>query len=117
MNIRPVTEADHDTVRALVDSYNEEFWRRPFPVFPLPDEWLREGRLLLAELEGEVVGLARGELRHGLGRVSLVYVPANRRRSGIGTALLRGSAERRCTERCPRDNGARSQRLKPPHGE
>ena len=89
MNIRTATEADHDTVRALVDSYNEEFWRRPFPVFPLPDEWLREGRLLVAELEGEVVGLARGELRHGLGRVSLVYVPANRRRSGIGTALLR----------------------------
>jgi ribosomal protein S18 acetylase RimI-like enzyme len=89
MNIRTATEGDHDVVRALVDSYNQEFWRRPFPAAPIPDDWLREGRLLLAEEGGDVVGLARGELRQGLGRVSLVYVDAKRRRSGIGTALLR----------------------------
>lgn len=89
MNIRPATEADHTTVRALVERYDEEFWRRPFPPVPLPDEWLREGRLVVAEDGGEVVGVARGELRHGLGRVSLVYVVADRRRAGIGSALLR----------------------------
>ena len=89
MNVRPATESDRETVRSFVERYNDEFWRRPFPPSPLPDEWLDEGRLLVAESEGELVGVARGELRRGLGRVSLVYVIADRRRSGIGTALLR----------------------------
>lgn len=89
MNIRAATEADRATVRALVESYNEEFWRRPFPPAPLPDEWLGEGRLIVAATDGEIVGVARGELRHGLGRVSLVFVVADQRRRGIGKALLR----------------------------
>jgi ribosomal protein S18 acetylase RimI-like enzyme len=89
VNVRPANEADHGTIRAFVDSYNTEFWRRPFPPVPLPDEWLEEGHVVVAESDGEIVGVARGELRQGLGRVSLVYVLADQRRSGIGTALLR----------------------------
>lgn len=89
MNIRQATEADYTAVRSFVERYNDEFWQRPFPPPPLPDEWLREGRLLVAESDDDIVGMARGELRQGLGRVNLVYVIGDRRRQGIASALLR----------------------------
>lgn len=89
MNIREATEADLDAVRGFVQAYNDEFWRRPFPPPPLPDEWLLEGHLLVADSDGEIVGTARGEIRQGLGRISLVYVVPDRRQTGIGGALLR----------------------------
>jgi len=36
--VREATEADFPAVRDLVAAYDDEFWRRPFPPQPLPDE-------------------------------------------------------------------------------
>lgn len=89
MTIREATEADFPVLHSLVEGYQEELWRRPFPPPPLPDEWLREGHLLVAEVDGQIAGMARGELRHGLGHVSFVYLVPELRRRGLGGALLR----------------------------
>ena len=89
MTIREATRDEWPALRGLVESYVEELWRRPFPPSPVPDEWLSDGHVLVAERDGEVVGMARGELRHGLGHVSFVYVSPEARRSGLGKALLR----------------------------
>ena len=88
MIVREATEADFPAVRDLVAAYDDEFWRRPFPPQPLPDEWLRDGRLLVAERDGKVAGVARGDLRHGLGRISFVYLLPEHRRHGLGSALV-----------------------------
>jgi ribosomal protein S18 acetylase RimI-like enzyme len=89
VTIREATEADFPVLRSLVESYQEELWRRPFPPPPLPDEWLREGHLLVAEVDGQIAGMARGELRRGLGHVSFLYLVPEHRRRGLGSALLR----------------------------
>jgi ribosomal protein S18 acetylase RimI-like enzyme len=87
--VREATEADFPALRELVAAYQDELWRRPFPPPTLPDEWLTEGRVLVAERDGRVAGMARGELRHGLGRVSFVYLLPEHRRQGLGSALMR----------------------------
>ena len=89
MIIREATEADFPTCRELVAAYQDELWRRPFPPPPLPDEWLTDGRVLIAELEGRIAGMARGEVRRGLGRISFVYLLPEHRRQGLGGALVR----------------------------
>lgn len=89
MIVREATEADFPAVRDLVAAYDDEFWRRPFPPHPLPDEWLTDGRLLVAERDGKVAGVARGDLRHGIGRISFVYLLPEHRRHGLGSALVR----------------------------
>lgn len=89
MIVREATEADFPAVRDLVAAYDDEFWRRPFPPQPLPDEWLTDGRLLIGERDGKVAGVARGDLRHGLGRISFVYLLPEHRRHGLGSALVR----------------------------
>ncbi len=89
MIVREATEADFPAVRDLVAAYDDEFWRRPFPPQPLPDEWLTDGRLLVAERDGKVAGVARGDLRYGLGRISFVYLLPEHRRHGLGSALVR----------------------------
>lgn len=89
MIVREATEADFLAVRDLVAAYDDEFSRRPFPPHPLPDEWLTDGRLLVAERDGKVAGVARGDLRHGLGRISFVYLLPEHRRHGLGSALVR----------------------------
>jgi ribosomal protein S18 acetylase RimI-like enzyme len=87
--IREATEADFPTLRALVAAYQDELWRRPFPPPDLPDEWLTEGHVLVAERDGKVAGMARGELRYGVGRVSFIYLLPEHRRHGLGSALVR----------------------------
>jgi ribosomal protein S18 acetylase RimI-like enzyme len=89
MTIREATEADQPVVRQFVEAYQEEFWKRPYPAPPLPDEWLREGRILLVERDGQIEGMAKGELRHGVGHVTLVYLRPQARSQGMGKALLR----------------------------
>lgn len=89
MTIREATEADAAAVRELVEAYQEEFWERPYPAPEVPDSWVREGRILLVENDGEIEGMAKGELRHGGGHVSLVYLRPQLRRQGLGKALLR----------------------------
>jgi N6-L-threonylcarbamoyladenine synthase/ribosomal-protein-alanine N-acetyltransferase len=89
MIIREATEADFPALRELVAAYQNEFWRRPFPPPALQDEWLTDGRVLVVERDGRIAGMARGELRHGLGRVSFVYLLPEHRRHGLGRALVR----------------------------
>jgi ribosomal protein S18 acetylase RimI-like enzyme len=88
VNIREATEADFPALRELVAAYQDELWRRPFPPPALPDEWLTEGRVLVAERDGRIAGMARGDMRHGLGRVSFVYLRPEDRRHGLGSALV-----------------------------
>ena len=89
MTIREATDADIPALEEMIASYQDELWARPYPPPPLPDSYLREGRILVAELEGELVGMAKGELREGIGHVSLVYLRPEARAQGYGKALLR----------------------------
>lgn len=89
MKVRQATEADIPAMEELVVGYQDEHWARPFPPPPLPDSYLREGRLLVAELDGRIVGMAKGELENGLGHVTFVYVRPEGRGQGGGKELLR----------------------------
>ena len=89
MTIREPTEGELPTLEELVAAYLDEHWTRPFPPPPLSDSYLREGRVVVAEADGEVVGMAKGELRAGLGHVSLVYVRPEARGQGAGKELVR----------------------------
>jgi ribosomal protein S18 acetylase RimI-like enzyme len=87
MNIRPATGADRSALEELVHAYLDEHWARPYPP-PPPGPYLDEGQLVVAEVDGEVVGMAKGELREGLGHVSLVYLRPESRGQGGGRDLL-----------------------------
>lgn len=89
MTVREATAAERPTLRAFFAAYVEELWRRPFPAGPPPEEFVTEGHILVAEHDGEIAGMARGELRHGLGHVNFIYVRPQDRRAGLGKALLR----------------------------
>ncbi len=89
MTIREATESDIPAMEELVSAYLDEHWARPYPPPPLPDAYLREGRIVVAQSEGEIVGLAKGELRDGLGHVSLVYLRPEARGQDGGKELLR----------------------------
>ncbi|MEP6909283.1 MAG: GNAT family N-acetyltransferase [Actinomycetota bacterium] len=92
MTIREAHEADFPTIEELVTAYLDEHWTRPFPPPPLPDTYLRDGRVVVAEADGEVVGMAKGELREGVAHVSLVYVRPEARGQGGGKDLVRDLA-------------------------
>lgn len=87
MNIRPATDADRPVLEELVSAYLDEHWARPYPA-PPAGPYIDEGQLVVADLDGEVVGLAKGELREGLGHVSLVYLRPEARGKGGGRDLL-----------------------------
>jgi ribosomal protein S18 acetylase RimI-like enzyme len=89
VTIREASDADFPTVHEFVELYQQEFWARPYPPPALPDEWLRDGRILLLERDGHLDGMAKGELRHGVGHVTFVYLRPEARRQGLGKALLR----------------------------
>jgi len=88
MNVREATQADHPALEELVAAYLDEHWARPHPA-PPPGPYLREGHIVVAESGGEIVGMAKGELRDGLGHVSLVYLQREARGQGGGNELLR----------------------------
>lgn len=89
MTIREAIEADIPAMEELIASCQDELWARPFAPPPLPGSYLREGRILVAELEGQVIGMAKGELRQGLGHVVFIYLRPEARGQGNGKALLR----------------------------
>ena len=91
MNIRPATDADRPVLEELVSAYLDEHWARPYPA-PPPGPYLDEGTIVVAEADGELVGIAKGELRNGLGHVSLVYLAPEARGQGGGRDLLRDLA-------------------------
>src|SRR6266508_2683819 len=85
--IREATEADLPVMEEFVAAYQDDFWARPFPP-PSIGDYVREGRLLVAELDGQVVGMAKGEIRHGLGHISFLYLRPEARGQGGGKALV-----------------------------
>ena len=92
MTIREATEADRPVLQELVAAYLDEHWARPYPPPELPDSYLTEGRIVVAEVDGAIVGMAKGELRSGLGHVSLVYLRPEARGKGGGKKLVRDLA-------------------------
>jgi len=89
VTIREATEADLPVMEELLAAYQDEFWARPYPPPAIPDSYLREGHLLVAELDGQAVGMAKGEIRHGLGHISFVYLRPEARGQGGGKELVR----------------------------
>jgi ribosomal protein S18 acetylase RimI-like enzyme len=88
MNIREASASDLPLLEEFVNAYLDEHWARPYPP-PPPGPYLQEGRIVVAEAEGEVVGMAKGELRDGLGHVSFVYLKPEARGRGGGNDLVR----------------------------
>jgi GNAT superfamily N-acetyltransferase len=88
VNIREATKADHAELEELVAAYLDEHWSRPYAP-PPPGPYLESGRIVVAEEDGEIVGLAKAEERDGLGHVSLVYLKPEARGKGGGQMLLR----------------------------
>ncbi len=94
MTIRPATEADLETLRALWAEFTEEVPEPPF----LEESWeeegiekhVREGTVLLAEEDGSVIGFADAEVHSArLGWLHTLYVRPEARRRGVTKALLR----------------------------
>jgi [ribosomal protein S18]-alanine N-acetyltransferase len=88
VTVREATEADRPLLEELVGAYLDEHWARPYPA-PPPGPYLEQGRIVVAEADGAIVGLAKGELRDGLGHVSLVYLRPEARGQGGGNDLVR----------------------------
>lgn len=88
MNVREATQADLPALEELVAAYLDEHWARPYPA-PPPGPYLSEGHIVVAEADGEIVGMAKGEQRDGLGHVSLVYLKPDARGLGGGNDLVR----------------------------
>jgi [ribosomal protein S18]-alanine N-acetyltransferase len=88
MTVREATEADFPILEEFVLAYLDEHWARPYPP-PPPGPYLQNGRIIVAETDGEVVGMAKGVLRDGLGHVSFVYLKPEARGRGGGNDLVR----------------------------
>lgn len=88
MTVREATEADTPELEEFVAAYLDEYWARPYPPPPV-SPYLSEGRIVVAEVDGEIVGMAKGELRDGLGHVSFVYLRPEARGRGGGRDLVR----------------------------
>ena len=88
MNIREATAADRAELEELVGAYLDEHWARPYAP-PPPGPYLDHGRIVVAEEADEIVGVAKGEERDGLGHVSLVYLKPEARGKGGGKKLIR----------------------------
>jgi GNAT superfamily N-acetyltransferase len=88
VNIREATAADRAELEELVGAYLDEYWARPYAP-PPPGPYLDHGRIVVAEEADEIVGVAKGEERDGLGHVSLVYLKPEARGKGGGKELIR----------------------------
>ena len=88
MNVREATGADRPLLEELVGAYLDEHWARPYAP-PPPGPYLDAGRIVVAEQDGKIVGMAKGEERDGLGHVSLVYLVPEARGKGGGEELVR----------------------------
>jgi GNAT superfamily N-acetyltransferase len=87
VNIREATDADRAALEELVAAYLDEHWSRPYAP-PPPGPFLDHGRIVVAEENGEILGVAKGEERDGVGHVSLVYLKPEERGKGGGNELL-----------------------------
>jgi ribosomal protein S18 acetylase RimI-like enzyme len=88
MTIRDATPADDGAIAAFMEALFDELWQRPFPRFAFDPADLRDKITLLAE-DGEPVGCAFGQIHpHGVAHLNVIYVVPERRRGGVGKALL-----------------------------
>ena len=88
MTVRKATGADRPVLEELVAAYLDEHWARPYAP-PPPGPYLDDGHIVVAEDDGEIVGMAKAEERDGLGHVSLVYLKPEARGRGGGNELVR----------------------------
>jgi ribosomal protein S18 acetylase RimI-like enzyme len=100
VSIRLATEADHDSLRALWQAFEDElvgaeWWHEPWEeAWESLREQRRDGCVLAAELDGAVVGYAAARLRDPrIAHLADIYVAPRARRCGIGRALIRGVTE------------------------
>jgi GNAT superfamily N-acetyltransferase len=93
MTIREATGAEHAAVMELIEAYENELWRRPFPPRP-PDPGTLAGKLVLVAEDDGVVGAAFGDVAvpDWPAHLNFVYVEPGRRGEGIGRELVRAFA-------------------------
>lgn len=97
MTIREATRSDLPAIRALVEAYDDEIWRRPYPPGSWKDEYLDGWQVFVADEDegGGLSGVAAGSIDpHGVGSVHFVYVRSVVRGRGFAKALLRTLVER-----------------------
>jgi GNAT superfamily N-acetyltransferase len=93
VNIREAGAGDWPVIRELVETCVDELWQRPFPPPPVDEGWAAK-LMLVAEDDGELVGVALGEPAGAMpAHLSLVYVKPELRRRGIARELVRRFAE------------------------
>jgi GNAT superfamily N-acetyltransferase len=86
--LRNATRQDLGSIREFLRAYVEEFWNRPFPRPQFNPDYLTNGKVIVAEEGGEVIGMAKGVLDRGCGHVSFIYVRSSERGRGTSRALL-----------------------------
>jgi phosphinothricin acetyltransferase len=101
VTIRPASDADRQTMRALWDEWVGDDAFPPWVENVREETWaamdvaLREGATAIAEEDGAVVGFACGVVRGPrLGEVTELYVRPAARRRGLGKRLLRAVVDR-----------------------
>jgi GNAT superfamily N-acetyltransferase len=88
--VREPTPEELPAVIGMFDAITDELWQRPFPPLRPSEDWFEDKLVLVAEADGELVGCAAGEaFENATGHLNVIYVVPDRRRDGIGSALLR----------------------------
>lgn len=96
MNVREATPADQDVVLELFRSMD---WDRPWPRPEIGPGHLEGKLVLVAEEDGEVVGMAFGVLaHHGNAHLNIACVRPESRRRGVARALVAEFAARALAE-------------------
>jgi ribosomal protein S18 acetylase RimI-like enzyme len=99
VTIREAGPDDYATLTAHIDAMGDEVWRRPFRRMAIEEGWYDDKVLLIAEEGGTPVGSLVGRTReNATAHVHTAYVVPDRRRQGVGKALLRAFAERVAAE-------------------
>jgi ribosomal protein S18 acetylase RimI-like enzyme len=88
MTVRDATPRDLASIREFLSAYVDEFWNRPFSRPEFSPDYLATGKVLVADDDGDVTGMAKGVLHEGCGHVSFIYVDPRRRGQGTARALL-----------------------------
>jgi len=92
VNVRDATPADQETVLELFRSMD---WDRPWPRPEITAEFLEGDLVLVAEEDGEIIGIAFGQpAHHGRAHLNIACVRAERRRQGVAKALVAEFAAR-----------------------